>query len=648
MPSPDASSRSNSPLRSWNIRSSPRSLTRGSTPSGQPYFVMEYVPGLPITQYCDEKKLKIRERLELFIQICQGVQHAHQKAIIHRDLKPSNILVVELDGKPAPRIIDFGIAKATPQQGSDQTFSTRGGCPIGTPGYMSPEQADPNLGDVDTRTDVYSLGVVLYELLAGAHPLDRRRWQKQPFDEVLRQIREEDPPSPSTKFNQDRETCSATAEMRGTEPRQLVTLLRGDLDWITLKAMKRDRAHRYGTPSEFAADIGRYLRSEPVIARPATTGYRLQKYVRRHRVGVAIAGGLALLLVAFAAMQAVELRRITRERDRADRITRFMIKMFEVSDPSEARGNSVTAREILDKSSQQIDSELAQDLELQAQMSNVMGNVYEKLGLYSRAKPLLERSAETRRHILGPNHPDTLRSMDDLAWVLYREGHYPEAEKLQRETLDTRRLVVGPSRQDTAESAMHLAATLEGEGRYAEAEKLEQEAFDISKRSLGPEHPFTLVTMSNLAGTLELEGRYPEAKTLLGQTLDLERHALGAEHPATLASMTDLAGTLIKMGQYAEAEQLQQQTRDIQRRVLGPDHPETAGSTYNLACLAAREGERDKALALLREAVDHGLAPNVGLAIEEDSDLQVLHGDSRFEAIIADAKQHASVAKKVN
>ena len=355
-------------------------LDAGSTPGGQPYFVMEYVPGLPITQYCDAKKLKIRERLELFIRVCEGVQHAHQKAIIHRDLKPSNILVVELDGKPAPRIIDFGIAKAISQQGTDQTLLTRG-APIGTPGYMSPEQADPNLSDVDTRTDVYSLGVVLYELLAGGHPLDRRRWQKQPFDEVLRQIREEDPPSPSTKLSREKETSTATAETRGTEPKQLVTLLRGDLDWITLKAMERDRARRYGTPSELAADIGRYLCSEPVVARPATTGYRLQKYVRRHRVGLAVVGGLALLLVAFAVMQAVQLRRITRERDRANRITDFMTSMFKVSQPSEARGNAITAREILDKASNDINTGLAKDPELQAQMMDVMGNVYTSLGL---------------------------------------------------------------------------------------------------------------------------------------------------------------------------------------------------------------------------------------------------------------------------
>ncbi len=247
---------------------------------------MEYVPGLSITRYCDQKKLKIRERLELFIRVCEGVQHAHQKAIIHRDLKPSNILVTEIDGKAEPRIIDFGIAKATAETGREQTLLTRGGAPMGTPGYMSPEQADPALGDVDTRTDVYSLGVVLYELLVGAHPFDSGRWHKQPFDEILRQLREQDPPNPSTKLSREKETSNATAEMRGTEPNQLMSILRGDLDWITMKALEKDRSRRYGMPSELSADIGRYLRNEPVVARPATVGYRLRKYVRRHRVGV--------------------------------------------------------------------------------------------------------------------------------------------------------------------------------------------------------------------------------------------------------------------------------------------------------------------------------------------------------------------------
>jgi eukaryotic-like serine/threonine-protein kinase len=273
----------------------------GSTPAGQPYFVMEYVPGLPITTYCDTKCLSTRERLALLGKVCEGVQHAHQKAIIHRDLKPSNILVVEVDGNPVPRIIDFGIAKAISQQ-PDETLMTRAGTMVGTPGYMSPEQADPSVLDVDTRTDVYSLGVVLYELLTGVLPFDVKQWRTKPFHEVLRQLHEDDPPSPSTRISRD-PVSTATASGRATDPQQLASLLRGDLDCITLKALEKDRSRRYGTPSELNADIGRYLRNEPVTARPASAAYRAKKYAQRHKFGVAAVSVMLLLLIAFAVMQ---------------------------------------------------------------------------------------------------------------------------------------------------------------------------------------------------------------------------------------------------------------------------------------------------------------------------------------------------------
>jgi eukaryotic-like serine/threonine-protein kinase len=280
----------------------------GLTPQGQPYFVMEYVQGLPITEYCDQHKLNIRERIELLIRACEGVQHAHQKAIIHRDLKPANILVVEVDGKPVPRIIDFGLAKATTSPLPDQTLYTRFGQFMGTPGYMSPEQVNPNIRDIDTRTDVYSLGVILYELLTGLQPFEVKGRQQPPLEEWLRQLREEEPRRPSSKVGADRESSTEAAAVRGTEARQLVSLLRGDLDWITMKALERDRDRRYATPLELTADLRRYLLDEPVVARSASAGYRLQKFVRRHRIAAGFLGMATVLSIISSGAAVIAVR----------------------------------------------------------------------------------------------------------------------------------------------------------------------------------------------------------------------------------------------------------------------------------------------------------------------------------------------------
>jgi len=577
----------------------------GATKDGQPYFVMEYVAGLPITKYCDNKKLKVRERLELFIQVCEGVQHAHQKAIIHRDLKPSNILVVEVDGKPVPRIIDFGLAKAiSPQPGGEQTLYTQMGGLVGTRGFMSPEQADPSVLDVDTRTDVYSLGVTLYTLLTGTLPFDPEQWKKKPFDEVLRQLREEDPPSPSTKINREKGTAPAVAERRGTDARHLVNLLRGDLDWITMKAVQKERARRYGTPSELAADIERYLENRPVMARPASTGYRLKKYVRRHRVGVAVAFSAVALLVAFAITQAVQLRRTTRERDRANRITDFMTGIFKVSDPSESRGNSITAREILDKASKDIGTGLATDPELQARMMHTMGNVYLGLGLDSRAQSLLERAMDTQRRMLGPEHPETLQSATSLGNCLRFLGHYPEAEKLNRETLATERRVLGPRHPATLSSMSSLGETLYSQGRYLEAEKLQRDALEIQSRVLGPEHPDTLTSMRDLSATLREEGHFAEAERVQRQVLEIQRRNLGADHPDTLRTMNSLGSTVLQEGNFAGAEKLYRESLEIRRRVQGPEHPDTLMTINNLANTLTNGGRYAEAAKLQRELLD--------------------------------------------
>jgi len=667
----------------------------GSTAEGRPYFVMEYVPGLPITEYCDKHRLTMRERLELFMLVCDGVQHAHQKAIIHRDLKPSNVLVVEQNDKAIPKIIDFGLAKAMARRLTDKTMFTELGVLVGTPEYTSPEQADLREHSIDTRTDVYSLGVILYELLVGALPFDAKTLRAAGLEAILRIIREEAPPKPSTKVRLMGDSSVASAENRREEPRSFARRLQGELDWITLKALEKDRARRYGTASELSADLSRYLHNEPVVAGPATSGYRLRKYAERHRFGLGAAATVLVLLAGFTIAQTIELHRIrlerdraNRERDRANRITGFMTGMFKVSDPSEARGNSVTAREILDKASADIDSGLTMDPEVRARMMQVMADVYDNLGLYPRAESLNQRALEILQRVLGLEHPDTLSSMNNLGLILWKELRYPEAESLDRKTLDLRRRVLGPEHPETLKSMSNLALVLNDQGHYAEAEKLDRERIEVEKRVLGPEHPDTLASMVNLALVLSREGRYAEgeklsretleaqkrvlgpdypatlasmnnlaldlsgqghyaeAEQLYRETLEIRRRVLGPEHPDTLRSMGNLASGLIDEGNYTEAEKLLKQVRDIQRHVLGPEHSDTAVSTYNLACVAAHLGRRGEAFALLREAVDHGLSAQGDLDLDQDPDLKSLHGDPRFAPMVAHAKEVAASAQK--
>src|SRR6266853_2314922 len=664
----------------------------GSTPEGQPYFVMEYDAGIPFTAYCDKHRMPTRQRMELFMQVCEGVQHAHQKAIIHRDLKPSNILVSEVDGKPMPRIIDFGLAKATSQRLTDGSMYTRVGTIMGTLDYMSPEQADSAGEDIDTRTDVYSLGVVLYQLLVGALPLDLK---KLAYEEILHRLRDKEVPKPSSRILMEGGDSAITAKNRGTDAPSLTRQLRGDPDAVVLKALEKDRKRRYGSPSELAADLGRYLRNEPVSAHTPSAAYRTRKYIRRHRLGVAVATGLLAILPAFAVVQRVQLQRTrlerdraNRERDRATRITDFMTGMFHVSDPNEQRGNSVTAREILDKASKNIKTGMAKDPDAQAGMMQVMGEVYLNLGLFSRAKDLEQQSLDIRRRVLGPENPDTLATMDDLAGALeecgqyveaakmFREeidierrvlgpenpqtlnatnnltndlrkdGHDEEGEKLGRETLDLRRRVLGPEHPDTINSMNNLEVCLIYLRRYPEAEKLGRETLDLRRRVLGPEHPQTLNSMSNLAGVLSAERRLPESEKLNRETLNLYRRVLGPENPQALRLMHNLAFVLSLEGRYTEAEKLIGDTINLSRRILGQENQFTASTVYCLGGIEARKGNRPKALSLLRQALDTGLNPSDALEMEKDPDLTSLHNDPRFIAMVAEVKQRAAATPR--
>jgi eukaryotic-like serine/threonine-protein kinase len=461
-----------------------------------------------------------------------------------------------------------------------------------------------------------------------------------------------------------------------------------DLDTIVAKALKKIAAERYPSVAAFGDDLRRYLRHEPISARPDAVSYRLRKYARRHRLGVAVVAASVLLLAGFSVVQAIELRRITRERDRADSVTQFMTKMFKTSDPSEARGNTITVREVLDKASREIGPGLAKDAVTQADMMNVIGNVYFDLGLYARAESLFTQSLDIRRRVLGPRSRDTLQSMSSLGRTFVAERRYPQAEKLLRETLaqqqrvlgpdhpDTllttdrlggvltyegeiqagekfirqalegRRRVLGADNPDTLGSMDNLAYVLMAEGHFPEAEKVQRDALQVEVRVQGADNPDTLDSTNRLARILSLEGNYAEAEKLQRGALDVQRRVLGSDHMLTLRSMNNLADILSEEKRFAESESIEREIRDIDQRLFGPENPTTATTTYGLAELAALQGHRDQALSLIRESLDHGLPPRFAAGMAKEENLESLHGDPRFTAILAYAKQRAAAAPK--
>jgi serine/threonine protein kinase/tetratricopeptide (TPR) repeat protein len=576
-------------------------LDAGATPEGRPYFVLEYVPGEAITSYCNRHQLSTRKRLDLLLKVCEGVEHAHQKGVIHRDLKPSNILVTLLDGQPVPKIIDFGVAKAIAQPLVDRPLYTEVGSLIGTPEYMSPEQAEGL--DIDTRTDVYALGVVLYELLTGILPFDSKALRQQGLDAIRRTIREVEPPRPSTRVSQS--AAATTTDNPRPSTAILARELRGDLDWITMRALEKDRSRRYGSAADLAADVRRHVNHQPVSAGPPSTSYRALKFVRRHRVGVTVAATLVALLAAFAVTVAIQARRISIERDRANReadiataVSDFLqgdllaqASANQQAGPNTKPDPDLTVRTALDRAAARIEGKFEGEPLVEAAIRQTMATTYRDLGLYPQGQRQADQAFTLRKQVLGDEHPDTLRTATELVLLHRRQGHYPEAEALATSVLEIQRRVRGEEHADTGNAMSSLHGLYQDQQKYALAEPLATGALEISRRTNGEESPETLTRMNNLALLYQSMGKLEEAEPLLSSALAIRRRVSGAEHPETLTLMNNLASQLYRRGRYADAERLFGELIEIRRRVLGNEHPSTLIAMNNLAVAYRAEGK---------------------------------------------------------
>ena len=582
----------------------------GATEQGRPYFAMEYVKGISINEYCDKHKLSTSERLELFIQACEGIQHAHQKGIIHRDIKVSNVLVTIQDDKPIPKIIDFGVAKATAQRLTERTVFTEIGQLIGTPEYMSPEQAEMTGLDIDTRTDVYSLGVLLYELLVGVLPFESDELRSGGFDEIRRKIREEEPPKPSTRLTTPGFDTKHAIRSRRTDLPSLTRQLKGELDWITMKAMAKDRTQRYASVSELAADIERYLRHEPVVAGPPSAVYRVRKYVRRHRTAVAAAALVVVAMVigimgtSIGLVKATKAEKKTREEaETAQQVSDFLVELFRISDPSEAKGNAITAREILDRGAERIETELSEQPLIQARLMDTMGMVYRNLGLYDAASSLLEQALNKRRLALGKDDLVVSKSLHSLATLVYAKGDFSQAEKLFREALEIKRKFLGDENIEVAEVLNDLAMTLKALGNLEDSEPLYRESLAIRRKELGNEHAHVAQSLNNLGMFLYRKGDNDEAEELFREALEMNQRLLGIEHPEVSTNMNNLALVLRSKGSFEEAEKMFRQVLEMDRKFLGENHPYIAITLNNLGGLQVNKGAYEEAEQSFREAI---------------------------------------------
>ena len=633
-----------------------RVLDGGLTPEGRPFFVMEFVKGLPITEFCDGRRLSIRQRLALFRLVCDAVQHAHLKGIVHRDLKPGNILAFDVEGQaPSVKVIDFGVAKATAATGAHSVF-TESGQMVGTPEYMSPEQAEARAAEIDTRSDIYSLGVVLYELLTGVVPLDVRAMRERGFREMQRYIAETDPPAPSLRLSTiaDAALKSRILQSRQAGEAELRKRLQSELEWIPLLAMRKEPQNRYQSAMDLARDIDRYLAGQALQAGPPSLRYRLRKIIRRHRAWVAAGAAVATSLVLGLGMALWQWRHAVDARREAERraleataITEFVVQALASGDPMQGGQRAFTVKQAMAQAIDRLkDGMLREQPDTEAELKRTIALILEGNADLDTAESLAASAAESMRRLHGTWSIEHARCLDTLGTIRMAQGRYPEAEEVYRHAVEIRErslpgddphvgsglnnlaevcrltgkldeagqlyeraiaiqeAALGPDASTVAQAVNNLAILRVNQGRFADAERLFQRALDSRRRTLGPDHPKTASALSNLGGLHDVMEQPERARPLYEQALAIRIKVLGDRHPHVADSLNNLGSCERNLGRPREAADRFRQALAIWESVLGPDHPDVAIALENLADATRELGQRDEAERLVTRAID--------------------------------------------
>ncbi|PWU21380.1 MAG: serine/threonine protein kinase [Verrucomicrobia bacterium] len=583
----------------------------GATETGRPYFVMELVRGIRITQFCDENQLSTGERLDLFVQVCRAVQHAHQKGIIHRDIKPSNILVTVNDGVPVPKVIDFGIAKATQGRLTDQTIYTAFEQFLGTPAYMSPEQATMTSLDIDTRTDIYSLGVLLYELLTGTTPFDARELLAKGLDEMRRTILQIEPVKPSTRLTQERHA----QKIGKTEIRNPKSEIHQDLDWIVMKCLEKDRSRRYETANGLATDIQRFLKCEPVVARPPSRLYEFQKTVRRHKFGFAAAAALIIVLALGAIVSTTQAVRATRaehaqnrllqiaetSQKRSEQTARFLKDMLTGVQPSVALGRDTTMlREIVDKTAARVDKDLNDQPEVQIELRSLLADIYHELGLYRQMEEMASGTVAMARRNFGPESVAGADGLVQLGDALQHLGSQKDAEASLRQAIELQKRLRGPESLQLARAYYHLSVALDGKPQPSEAENLSREALAMRRKLLGSEHADVARSLDQLGFVLFQQRRFAEAESSLRESLAMRKRLCGDDCPDLGRSYSLLGDLFLAQGKSREAEAMFRNGLEIGRKLHGGE-TQFFSQSKKLAELLRARGDLAEAESLYQD-----------------------------------------------